>query len=139
MSPVSFIIYNEVENAPRLFYYMYYVFKLSGTTFKIFWDFYYDWGLFRGSRPETRLLRDKMKFHPKFYYVCMLIDIIGHYFWFFVIVAYHATESTNLAISSLEFYSNIMWITWVQMLVVVVRSTAWVLIRFENEFFSNFE
>ena len=103
------------------------------------WDFYFDWGLFRGTRKDNRFLRDNMKFSPMFYYVCMAIDIIGLYFWAFVILFYTITESQSEAIDSLEFFSNVIWITWVELIAAAIRRTVWILIRFENEFFSNFE
>ena len=69
----------------------------------------------------------------------MILDVIGLYFWAIVILLYKMTETTNSAIESLEFYNNIMWITWTEMIVAAIRRTIWILIRFENEFFSNFE
>lgn len=73
------------------------------------------------------------------YYICMFINVIGLYFWAFVILLYSQTESTDEAISSLEFFNNVMWIVWVELIVAAIRRTIWILIRFENEFFSNFE
>jgi hypothetical protein len=69
----------------------------------------------------------------------MVIDIIGLYFWAFVILFYSLTESQSEAIDSLEFFNNVIWITWVELIAAAIRRTVWVLIRFENEFFSNFE
>lgn len=69
----------------------------------------------------------------------MILDVIGLYFWAIVILLYKMTETTNSAIESLEFYNNIMWITWTELIVAAIRRTIWILIRFENEFFSNFE
>lgn len=137
--PICYIIYNEAPGHPKFFKYMYYTFKSIGTTYKLFWDFYFDWGLFRGTRPDNRLLRDNMKFTPKFYYICMFVDVIGLYIWAFIILMYSVTESADKAIDSLEFYSNVMWITWLELIVQAIRRTIWILIRFENEFFSNFE
>lgn len=134
---MSYIIYNETHIKP--FKYFYYVFKSVGTTYKMVWDFYFDWGLFRGTRKDNRFLRDNMKFPPYMYYICMFINVIGLYFWAFVILLYSQTESTDEAISSLEFFNNVMWIVWVELIVAAIRRTIWILIRFENEFFSNFE
>lgn len=86
MSPISYIIYNET--GIKAFRYGYFIFKSIGYTYKLFWDLYFDWGLLRGTRKDNRLLRDNMKFSPQFYYICMLIDVIGLYFWVIVIYLY---------------------------------------------------
>lgn len=137
LGPVSYIIYAETHIKP--FKKFYYVFKSIGTTYKMFWDFYFDWGLFRGTRKDNRLLRDDMKFHKGIYYLCMVINVCGLFFWAVVKFLYSATESDDEAIGSLEFYNNVAWITWLELLVAAGRRTIWVLIRFESEFFSNYE
>lgn len=139
LGPICYIFYNELPGHPKGFKYAYYTFKSIGTTYKLFWDFYFDWGLFRGTKPHNRFLRDEIKFSPTFYYVCMFIDVIGLYGWAFVIMFYSITESSDEAIDSLEFYSNVMWITWVELIGAAIRRTIWILIRFESEFFTNFE
>lgn len=139
IGPVSYIIYNEAPSHPYGFKTNYYVWKSISTTFKLYWDFYWDWGLFRGTRKDNWMLRDNMKFPAKFYYICMILDIIGLYFWAVIIGIYSFTESSSEAISSLEFYNNVMWITWVELIVAGIRRTIWVMIRLENEFFNNFE
>ena len=111
MGPISYIIYNET--GITVFKYGYFTFKTIGTTYKFVWDLYFDWGLFRGTRKDNWMLRDNMKFTPTFYYVCMFVDFIGLYFWIVIILLYDLTESGDSSIGSLEFYSNIMWITWV--------------------------
>lgn len=111
LGPICYIIYNEAHI--KEFRWCYFFFKTVGTTYKLFWDFYFDWGLFRGTRKDNRLLRDETKFQPIFYYICMILNVIGLYFWVIVILMYQSRESTSSAIDSLEFYSNVMWITWV--------------------------
>jgi hypothetical protein len=84
--PISYIIYNETGIKP--FKYGYFIFKSIGQTYKLVWDFYFDWGLFRGTRRDNWMLRDNMKFTPTFYYCCMVVDVIGLYFWIIIIVIY---------------------------------------------------
>lgn len=75
LGPISYIIYNETGITP--FKYGYFTFKSIGMTYKLFWDLYIDWGLFRGTRRDNWMLRDNIKFSPIFYYICMIIDVIG--------------------------------------------------------------
>lgn len=88
MGPIFYIMYNEIPSKPKAFYYLYYICKATGMTYKLFWDIYIDWGLCRGTRPDNRLLRDNMKFSPGVYYFCMFFDVIGLYFWIAAIFFY---------------------------------------------------
>ena len=47
LGPVCAIIY--YESHIKAFKYLYWTFKGIGSGFKVFWDFYFDWGLFRGT------------------------------------------------------------------------------------------
>jgi len=71
----------------------------------------------------------------------MAFDVVALYFWAIIILIYKVIykESTEEAISSVEFFNNVAWITWLELIVLMTRRTVWVLIRLENEFFSNFE
>ena len=71
----------------------------------------------------------------------MIFDVFALFFWFLIIGIYTWTTPENVdeAIGSLEFFNNVLWITWVEMIVMLVRRTIWVLIRLENEYFNNFE
>lgn len=119
------------------------MFKTIGTLHKIYWDFVVDWGLFAETESEKTplFLRDKRKYSPSTYYLCMIYDIFGLFFWAIVLKLYSlsSTEMEDDSLASLEFYSNIMWITWLEMIVAAVRRTIWVFIRVENEYFSNVE
>lgn len=139
LGPVSLIIYLETHK--KGFLINYYVWKSISTIWKIFWDLYYDWGLFRGTKPNNRLLRDEMKFHPVFYYFAMVLDVVGQFSWVFVVFAYEilAEETVEMPIDSLAFFNRVSWILWGELILVSFRRTIWVLIRVENEFFSNFE
>lgn len=54
---------------------------MIGYGYKYYWDLYYDWGLFHGTAPETRFLRDQMKYAPAFYYFSIVYNLIGLYSW----------------------------------------------------------
>ena len=139
LGPLALVLYCETHS--KFFYYNYYIWKSISSLFKVFWDFYFDWGLFRGTKSSNRLLRDNMKFSPQFYYLAMIFDVFGLFFWAVVVIAYEKIieDKQEMAVESLEFYNNVNWIIWAEMIVVALRRTIWVLIRVENEFFSNFE
>jgi len=99
MAQIFAIIYYEwhIKNCK----YLYYGFKTVGCAYKIFWDWHFDWGLFRGTKKSTPLfLRDKIRFSPKFYYCMMVFDVVALYFWVIIILLYKLVEgeSTDEAI-----------------------------------------
>lgn len=144
---VSIIIYMQTHI--KAFKYLYFVLKTAGTFFKIYWDFIIDWGLFSGTKEGNKWLRDETKFSPRFYYTCMAFDIFGLFFW---VISYkwvaglidppsahsgheaHVPEDTRL-----YFFNSVNEIAWLEMAVLAIRRTVWVLIRVENEFFNNVE
>lgn len=73
--PITLIIFITTHDHNVLW--VYYGLKTVSTAMKIFWDIYIDWGLFRGTKPHNRFLRDNMKFSPAFYYCAMVFDFIG--------------------------------------------------------------
>ena len=81
-----------------------------------------------------------MKFSPKFYYIAMVLDVIGLSWWAVTLFFYAKfTDLGDQGVDQLEFFNNVIWVTWIEMIVMLLRRTLWVLIRFENEFFNNFE
>lgn len=135
---------DEVKiKAAKKYKYAYYTLKTIGTFHKVYWDWFVDWGLFAGTKKGLKMLRDDIRFKPWVYYVCMLYDLFGLFFWVLVLFIYKWSAKTDAEASdaarNLEFYSNIMWITWVEMIVFAIRRSVWVLIRIENEFFNNTE
>lgn len=142
LAPICLVIY--LETHVKGFKYAYYSLKTIGTCHKIYWDFFIDWGLFEARPKHSKTpwgLREKRKFPNWVYYSCMVYDVIGLFSWVIVIVLYvkfnHAYEDDSLA--SLEFYSNIMWITWFEMIVLGIKRALWVFIRVEAEYFENKE
>ena len=110
--------------------------------YKYFWDLYYDWGLFHGSTPKTRLLRDQIKYSPFFYYFSMVYNLIGLYSWAIVILIGSFVQPKIEDPSKgypVEYYNNLMWLTWLEFVLVAIRRTIWVVIRVESEFYNNYE
>ena len=79
LSMICSIIYYEAHI--EAFKYLYYSLKAIGCAYKYCWDLYFDWGLFHGTTPKTRLLRDQIKYAPCFYYFAMVYNLIGLYSW----------------------------------------------------------
>lgn len=136
LAQVSVILYVETHN--KRFKTSYLVLKTIGTFFKIYWDFVVDWGLFSGTRPETKWLRDQKVFTPCLYYVCMVLDVFGLFFW---VIVYKWVDSLTPAgkLDHIVYYNSVNKIVWLEMIVLAVRRTIWILIRLENEFFYNVE
>ena len=79
MSSIFAIIYYEWNISQ--FKYLYYSFKVAGCLYKYFWDCYYDWGLFHGSKKSNRFLRDQVKYPSWFYYFSIVYNLIGLFSW----------------------------------------------------------
>lgn len=141
MAPICLIVYLEAHD--KRFKKAYYVFKIIGTCHKVCWDFRVDWGLFQARQNEKTPwgLRDKRSFSACTYYLCMLFDIFGLFFWAIVLYLYSAfsTQTADKSLASLEFYSNVMWITWAEMFVYAARRTVWTFVRVEAEYHGNME
>lgn len=106
MAQIFAICYYETHI--KNFKYMYYGFKFVGCTYKVFWDWHFDWGLFRGTKKSTpRFLRDKMKFQPWFYYCMMVFDVFALFFWVVIIFLYKYLKNANTdeAIQNVEFFN----------------------------------
>lgn len=53
------------------------------TLFCLYWDFHWDWGLFRGTEQSNRILRDEITYSPGFYYFAMILNTILRFWWLF--------------------------------------------------------
>ena len=102
------------------------------TTFCLYWDFRWDWGLFIGTTNKTRFLRDEMKFSHKFYYGAMLTNFILRFWWLIGVFTVKYSGST-LIVEQLGI------LTFVSGMAEAARRTLWSVLRVENEFFNNFE
>lgn len=134
------IIYYEANL--KAFKYVYYGLKVIGYAYKYFWDLYYDWGLFHGTTPKRRLLRDKIKYAPCFYYFSMVYNLFGLYSWAFILLLSSLVQPKVDDPSQgypIEYYNNLMWLSWLEFMIVAIRRTIWVVIRVESEFYNNYE
>lgn len=126
----------------------YLVFQMIATLFCLYWDLYMDWGLFRGTRKNNRILRDKMKYAPSYYYFCMVLNTLLRFFWligFFHLhidlhpIENHQTYEHAAELASLTILKKFEFLTWASMVAEGVRRGFWSTIRVENEFLNNFE
>jgi len=110
----------------------YVVFQLITTFFCLYWDFYWDWGLFRGTEEDNEMLRDEIKYSVKFYKSAMIANTFLRFWW--VINLFHIKFAGPVA-----FLEGIQLMTFLSMMMEAIRRTVWSLIRVENELINNFE
>ena len=96
------------------------------TCFCLYWDYRWDWGLFIGSKPGRRLLRDEVTFSHGFYYMAILVNFTLRFWW--LIAVFNGVDETNIQATM-----------FLGMMTEAIRRTLWAIIRIENEFFNNFE
>jgi len=103
------------------------------TLFCLYWDFKWDWGLFRGTTRETWLLRDQTKFSPLFYYCLMITNTALRFWW---VIPTLSMAGNNFGVPLLY---NFQVMVFLGMIAEAVRRGLWSIVRVENEFFNNFE
>lgn len=54
---------------------------IFSTCYSYAWDLYMDWGLLRGTKPGQRLLRDRLKFPPHYYYFSIITNLLLRLTW----------------------------------------------------------
>ena len=106
------------------------------TVFCAYWDFRWDWGLFIGTQPGRKYLRNDITFSPAFYYFAMTMNLVFRFWWLIGMFIKMGVESVE---SESPLYYNIEIMAFVGMMTEAVRRTIWAMIRIENEFFNNFE
>jgi hypothetical protein len=111
-------------------FYLFMCMQIIQTTFCCYWDFRWDWGLFIGTKKNTKYLRDEMKFPPNFYYTCMALNLVFRFWWIFSIF------TITFGVAMID---NMELLVFVSMLVEAFRRSFWAILRIENEFFNNFE
>ena len=120
------------EKEPGSAFVSYLIAQLVTTFFCLYWDYKWDWGLFRGKTAGRRLLRDEMKFSPAFVYTCVFTNLVFRFWWLFAALTLKLRNDSNF-IAHFEFF------TFLGMMIEAVRRTQWSILRVENEFFNNFE
>jgi len=89
-----------------------------------------DWGLLRGSKPDNKLLRDKLKFPKNFYYFSMVTNLLLRFSWTFTLIPVRHFPKSFVDFDGLFFMLA---------LGELYRRTQWSLFRVENENINNFE
>jgi EXS family len=56
------------------------------TIYSYSWDIVMDWGLLRGTTPERRWLRDRLKFPKRFYYFSMATNLLLRFTWLLTLI-----------------------------------------------------
>ena len=77
------------------------MFQMITTIFCMYWDFRWDWGMFIGTEPGKRFLRNEIKFTPTFYYTCMVLNTIFRFWWLLSMFIVMATGTQGLFIQKL--------------------------------------
>lgn len=123
----------------------FFFFKTVGNIFKLWWDIVVDWGLFNGTKPETKWLRDEMKFSPKLYYFAMIWDVFALFFWVISaeilkkFVPVPTEDGLCTPDDRIHFYVGVSIVIWLEMINLAIRRSLWVLLRVESEYFNNYE
>ena len=104
------------------------------STYSYAWDILMDWGLLRVNTPghPHRFLREKINYHPYFYYWSMVTDGILRFFW--VITLFAATRGEKGSV-----FNSLSIISLISILAEAFRRAQWALIRVENEQNNNLE
>ena len=90
-----------------------------------------DWGLFRHfKRDGKRFLREKLVYHPYFYYYAIVSDLFLRFVWIFAIWLYG---------SKTDVYNRMQGTTAILITCEAFRRSQWALLRIENEQCNNFE
>jgi len=64
------------------------------TTYSYVWDIYMDWGLMRCWESGKWALRDKISYHPNFYYFAIFMDFVLRYIWLLGLFTFGKSDST---------------------------------------------
>lgn len=79
---VHAVAYLNTQSNPRNEYYELWVsLNTVSTLYNLMWDYYFDWGLFRGSKRSNWMLRDKLKFPTYYYYVAVISNFLLRFTW----------------------------------------------------------
>ena len=113
-------------------YWWYFLAQVFQMTFSLYWDFRWDWGMFIGTKPGRKFLRNEIKFSPRFYYCAMIENTVFRLWW--LIGAFTITYS-----DSAEWVEYLGVLSFISGLVELIRRTVWGILRVENEFYNNFE
>ena len=129
-SKESQLLVDEVDIA----FWVYLTIKIISATYSYAWDIYMDWGLLRQNTPghPHRFLRDKINYHPYFYYWGIVTDGLLRYWW--VVPLFSVTSGP-----SASYFNQLQILSALSIFFEAFRRAQWSLIRVENEQNNNFE
>lgn len=107
--------------------------QIFATLYCLIWDYYIDWGLFRSENPKKYMLREKLKFHPKFYYFAIVENFLLRFFWLIFLINFKYNTSLG------HYAEKLSLVVFFAMMAEILRRTIWSIIRVENEFYNNYE
>jgi len=130
ISALSVIIATYYWSTSRLDDRVYVMSYAFNTIYCMMWDYFMDWGVFMGTKPGYKLLRDKLKYPHYFYFIFMVLNFFLRFAWVATLLpttmfkpTFNDMQGINLILSVMEFY----------------RRSQWSLLRVENENVNNFE
>lgn len=129
--PFIAIFYSKKVDHVGFEYYL--LSNLIATFYCLYWDYYFDWGLFRSK--EVYILRDngKMNFRKRFYYFAMVANFLLRFFWLINVFNYDFEKHEENPIKTFEVMAC------ASLLAEAIRRSIWALLRIENEFHNNYE
>lgn len=130
--PIAFYLGASKKVGQSSSFWAFFLAQLVTTLFCLYWDFRWDWGMFIGTQKNNRFLRDQIKFSPRYYYTCMVINTIIRFWWLIGIGTYSYTGAGL-------WFENFEVLTFLVSFTEIFRRAMWAILRVENEFFNNFE
>jgi len=112
----------------NLAFWCYLTIKTISATYSYAWDIYMDWGLLRQNTPghPHRFLRDKINYHPYFYYWAIFSDGVLRYWWIVPLFPVAAGPQQSL-------FHQLQVLAGISIFAEAFRRAQWALLRVENE------
>jgi len=75
-------------------FWIWFAIHMWASSYSYAWDIYMDWGLLRSKEAGKYGLREKINYHPYFYYYAIVSDLILRFFWVVTIFPLGKPDST---------------------------------------------
>ena len=96
------------------------------TVYSYVWDIVMDWGLCR----DSRMLRDRILYPPRYYYFCTVTNFFLRFAWVLPFLPVTIWPDT---------FKNLEGLTLLLAIAEIYRRAQWSLFRLENENINNYE
>lgn len=90
------------------------ILNVIATSYRVIWDIYFDWGLFRSSK--NKFLRNQITFSNSLYYFSIIVDIVVRFQWIpllllnlFLIMSETTKFWITIAIANFELFRRFLW------------------------------